>query len=387
MLEIDISCCRNKFGFGYPHQFFQRKRLENVLLFSAHVDGETEYFSIIALQEGIMKPKFRVYVSSPVKENLSSQQLLILQGILEQIIQVGYLPLNLDGNYYPDRFLHERSLSVDVSLKGMDVLMKECQGAIVLAFAQSRIVDQFGKTLGFSPTEYNHFEGALAIAQGIPLLILAEQGVVHRGITWTGGGRRIITVPQGAHGNWLTTTQFQAPFSLWRKDVELCRDVFLGYCSDAKSLARLVRSFLEEKGIRVLDWRKDFKPGDTILEQIEKAAKLCTCGIFLFTNDDTLTKGIQGGGPKGDTGTVRPLTNDDTLTKDFEGYTVPRDNVIFETGYFVRARGKERTLIIREGSTKLPDDIEGVIYLSLPNRSDISPIEKGLEDFIQERIV
>ena len=70
------------------------------------------------------------------------------------------------------------------------------------------------------------------------------------------------------------------------------------------------------------------------------------------------------------------------LTKGFRKYIAPRDNVIFETGYFARARGKERTLIIREGSTKLPADIGGVIYLSLRKRSDITPLKPGLMKFI-----
>src|SRR5258708_24811909 len=78
----------------------------------------------------------------------------------------------------------------------MYALMKECQGAMILAFSQSFALDNSGKIIGFSPTEYNHFEGALAIAQEIPLLIIAEQEVVRRVIVWQGGGAESHTYPQ-----------------------------------------------------------------------------------------------------------------------------------------------------------------------------------------------
>jgi len=61
--------------------------------------------------------------------------------------------------------------------------------------------------------------------------------------------------------------------------------------------------------------------------------------------------------------------------------------VIFETGYFIQAKGKKRVLIIREGNTKLPADVGGDIYLPLQDRADISSIKTGLMKFIQERIL
>ncbi len=70
---------------------------------------------------------------------------------------------------------------------------------------------------------------------------------------------------------------------------------------------------------------------------IQIPSQTCQCGIFLFTTDD-------------------PLTNN-------EHQASPRDNVIFEAGYFMKAKGKERTLIIREEGAKMPADIGGNIYL------------------------
>ncbi|MGH9719965.1 MAG: TIR domain-containing protein [Bryobacteraceae bacterium] len=75
-------------------------------------------------------------------------------------------------------------------------------------------------------------------------------------------------------------------------------------------------------GLTVMDWAMDFTGGGTILEEIERAARLCTCGVFLFTKDD-------------------PLDGD-------ANQAAPRDNVVFEAGYFANAKGRDRVIIIRE---------------------------------------
>ncbi len=84
-----------------------------------------------------------------------------------------------------------------------------------------------------------------------------------------------------------------------------------------------------------------------------------TCGLFLFTADDF--KIAKGG--------VRQI---------------PGVNVVFEAGYFVRAKGKKRTLIILEEGTELPADLGGDIYLNLPSRADVTPIEGRLAAYFDE---
>ena len=39
---------------------------------------------------------------------------------------------------------------------------------------------------------------------------------------------------------------------------------------------------------------------------------------------------------------------------------VPRDNVIFEAGYFIGLKGKRNVLIIRESGSKMPVDLGGI---------------------------
>ncbi len=83
-------------------------------------------------------------------------------------------------------------------------------------------------------------------------------------------------------------------------------------------------------------------------------------GIFLFTKDDEINSGGQQ-------------------------RAAPRDNVIFEAGYFMNTKGRERTLLICEDGVKIPADVGGNIYLSLKDRHDISTIENDLRRFIDAR--
>lgn len=110
----------------------------------------------------------------------------------------------------------------------------------------------------------------------------------------------------------------------------------------------------------VLDWA-DFSASGNILDEIERASRISSAGIFLFTQDDVLEE------PKGDR-------------------AAPRDNVVFEAGYFTQSKGRERVLIIREDGVKMPADVGGNIYLPLASRKDISPIETQLRSFVEKRL-
>lgn len=112
-----------------------------------------------------------------------------------------------------------------------------------------------------------------------------------------------------------------------------------------------------------LDSRQNaLKPAGTILTRIEDAAARCSGGIFLFTKDDKLEP---------DDGKLQ---------------AAPRDNVVFEAGYFVHAKDKERVLIIREDGAKMPANLGGDIYLSLTDRSNIAPIEGPLRQFLEQQL-
>jgi hypothetical protein len=140
-------------------------------------------------------------------------------------------------------------------------------------------------------------------------------------------------------------------------------NVFLGYCSEASETASKVKEYLESQlGLRVIDWAKDFKPGHVILSEIQMAARLCKYGVFLFTPDDTV------------------------VTEPGKSHMVPRDNVVFEAGYFMNSHGPTRTVIIVQGDTKVLADYEGYIHLSIKAPDDTSSIEQRLREIFGDDV-
>jgi predicted nucleotide-binding protein len=82
--------------------------------------------------------------------------------------------------------------------------------------------------------------------------------------------------------------------------------------------------------------------------------------VFLFSEDDPL---------EGDNGTA-----------------APRDNVVFEAGYFMSAKGPDRRLIIREGTAKMPADVGGTTYVQLNKGSNVATIEGRLRSFLESNL-
>lgn len=118
---------------------------------------------------------------------------------------------------------------------------------------------------------------------------------------------------------------------------------FLGYCSKAEKLAIAFKEFIKihNDKIEILDWREDINPGDHLYKKIKDFAQKAQISIFILTPDNILTldNGVE--------------------------VAVPRDNIIFEIGYFAATIGIKRTLLIIEDGVKIPDDIQGIIYIQL----------------------
>ncbi|WP_170320065.1 TIR domain-containing protein [Polyangium spumosum] len=211
------------------------------------------------------------------------------------------------------------------------------------------------------PTEYTHFEGAMALAFDKQMLIVKDETVTPRGIAFLGGGHYILSRPSASSPAWLDSEDFQRQFTIWRDAIGRRHHVFFGYSGKATDTANRIIRYLLSIGVAVRDWQTDFRLAGVILDEIEEAAKTCLGGIFLFSKDDELVSG------------------DAT-------HAAPRDNVVFEAGFFMHAVGRERTLIIREEGTKMPADIGGGIYLPLKDRNNTSTIETQLRKFIETRL-
>jgi hypothetical protein len=294
----------------------------------------------------------RIFMSIQNPDRLDPRRRAVQDELIRRVEQLGY---------QPEIFFHAgTAVALAWSLPNVLEVMRRCVGCVVLATRRWTVAAENEGPFHFA-SEYAQIEGATAAALRLPLLLISERGLVDRGITWTGAGHPILYMPEEADVSWLSTDPFTHRFSVWRDQLAERSDVFLGYSSKARSAAQAVHLFLTERmKLGVRNWEIDFAAGGTILDEIELAARLCSGGIFLFTKDDTLA---------GD-----------------EMRAAPRDNVVFEAGYFAAAKGRDRVLIIREEGAKMPADLGGNIYLTLPGRDDVRAIEFGIKDFVERRL-
>lgn len=289
----------------------------------------------------------RVFISVPTDQNLDTRQQSLKQAILTAVRKEGFEPQEFWVSGLPLRMAYTFANAREV--------MDRCQGAVILAFARWHTDN------AAVPTVWNHYEGALALALQKETLVVTEAMVYSGGITWDGGGQIILRIPESAGVEWLQTNAFQPHLRAWGDAVKARKHVFLGYSSKARATANDILKFLQSLGATVRDWEIDFHPGGTILDEIRDAARSTLGGIFLLTKDDDLVAG-------------------DTQ------YAAPRDNVIFEAGYFMQAKGRDRVLMIREQDAKMPADVGGSIYLALKDRSDITSIHTKLRDFVENKL-
>ena len=310
----------------------------------------------------------RIYVSLPADPWLPKNLNELKWGIVEEIEKLGYTP---------EIFTNPKGKPGLASAKAWnprdaDEIARRCVAAAILGMprwifqvkepdltATDAERSQNGAARSvLLPTEFNHYEGALARTLGLPILVLVQRNVLRRVVFDMSFGGYVGEFDSSADLGWLHTDEFRVPFNYWKALLEERRDVFLGYSAASGTTAAAIKRFLLSLGAKVLDWQTDFIPGRTILEQIEQAAARCIGGVFLFTKDDDLAdqgRGIQA---------------------------VPRDNVVFEAGYFIGLKGKRNVLIIRESGSKMPADLGGDIYASLADKANIAPIERTLAAFM-----
>jgi hypothetical protein len=297
----------------------------------------------------------RIYVSLPADPWLPPNLNDLKWGVVEEIEKLGYNAEIFTNPKGRPGLASAKSWSPE----GADDIARRCTGAVILGMARWRFEDANGNDV-LLPTEFNHYEGALARTLGLPTLVLAQRGVMRRVVFDLSFGGYIGQFAQDADVSWLHCDEFRVPFGYWTALLDDRRDVFLGYCSSSSQTAEEIKRYVTSLGAQVLDWRTDFIPGRTIIDQIEQAAARSVAGIFLFTKDDDLLL------PQGSAADE----------------SVPRDNVVFEAGYFSGLKGKRNVLIVRETGSKMPADLGGDIYASLPSKDDISPIEKAIESFL-----
>lgn len=295
-------------------------------------------------------PKRRVFVSASSNKNLDDRRKALKAAIVEKLRGAGFEP----QEFWQSGFAENLAWSFE----NVDRVMKKCNGAIVIGFPRWKISGPTSP--GGLVGEYNHYEGAVALSHNLPIFLLAESGVENRGVVWTGGGKPITFIPDDAQPSWVNEADFDRGFKAWVRDLSSRKDIFLGYCSQNAGTAALIENRLTREGATVLNYMMDFRSGTSILNEIAAASASCSSGIFLFSENDPL-EGVDGG-------------------------AAPRDNVVFEAGYFMNSKGPDRCLIIREGNAKMPADLGGAIYLHLKGPGDIASIESRLTKFLNDNL-
>jgi TIR domain/CAP12/Pycsar effector protein, TIR domain len=284
----------------------------------------------------------RVFVSAPVDSVLDARQLAIKRGVLAALDKAGFEPQEFGASGLPAQMAWNFEAAREV--------MGNCQGAFIFGFARWRVSTDAG--LMTMLTEYNHFEGGLATSLELPIFLMAEAGVQQRGIVYPGGGKLIVTIPESADERWLESDSFTAHFQSWRAAVNTHANVFLASTSALRSTAAKVKLYLSSIGVTVRDLQ-DFQLGASARDEVERVVGSCATAIFLF-----------GGG----------------------GDEPGRDNLLFELGYFARAKGFQKILVILEKGASLPSDMAGIIYSSLGDPADIGPIETHLRAFVHAKL-
>lgn len=119
--------------------------------------------------------------------------------------------------------------------------------------------------------------------------------------------------------------------------------VFIGSSKEASNngLLQKIAVIVEQCQITPVKWNEipsPFKAGNHTLENLEELTSSVDAAIFVCTEDDkTWYRGAKVG--------------------------TPRDNVIFEHGLFSGKLGRKKSIIIRYGKVKLPNDLDGVTFI------------------------
>jgi hypothetical protein len=137
--------------------------------------------------------------------------------------------------------------------------------------------------------------------------------------------------------------------------------IFIGSSSQALDHAEdvyvILKELAQESGAQVQPtlWNAPglFAPGDTIIETIEKVGREFQAAVLLATPDDK------------------------TVKRNSERWE-PRDNIVFEAGYFMARFGRGHAAIVRVGEASLPSDINGLIYLSA-ERPERDPLTRAYD--------
>lgn len=135
--------------------------------------------------------------------------------------------------------------------------------------------------------------------------------------------------------------------------------IFIASSSEGHNIAEAVRfALLEELNdkAKVMQWKKAFDFSKTFIESLEKISQEVDFAVLIVTSDDV------------------------TISRN-KKKSSPRDNVVFELGFFMGCLGRERCFIFSEEGydLKLPTDLLGVNLVTF-SRSNSQEFQDSLSD-------
>lgn len=131
----------------------------------------------------------------------------------------------LKSEGFSPRRLGESDYSLKAPLMSVIDLIDQCKGAIILGYPQREVIYSLkkgGEMLNehrlFLPTPWNQIEGALAYKKEIPVLVIAQEGVVG-GIFDHGVTGQFVHETDLSNDKWFKSKEFQGIFQDWKKQI------------------------------------------------------------------------------------------------------------------------------------------------------------------------
>jgi CRP/FNR family cyclic AMP-dependent transcriptional regulator len=144
--------------------------------------------------------------------------------------------------------------------------------------------------------------------------------------------------------------------------------LFIGSSTEGREVAYEIKKGLANTSVDVIVWSDDvFKPSATAIASLSSEVDRSDFGVFVTMPDDTVTS--RG-----------------------KRKSAPRDNVIFEIGFFMGRLGRERALMVKPKGVdlRIPTDLLGLMLLEFspdPEQdllTSIKPVSDAIMKYVQD---